>query len=209
VNVRTILKTAAPVMPVLTIDNPALAAPLADALAAGGMRVAEITLRTPGAIESIAAMRKAVPELLVGAGTVLTPEMMLAVKRAGGQFAVSPGFTEILADAAIEYQMPLLPGVVTAGEIQTAIERGYKDLKFFPAESAGGVTLLASYASVFRDICFCPTGGIKPGNMNDYLALKNVMCVGGSWVAPRKLIEAKDWQGITNLVASAQSTNCH
>ncbi|MBT8132055.1 MAG: bifunctional 4-hydroxy-2-oxoglutarate aldolase/2-dehydro-3-deoxy-phosphogluconate aldolase [Gammaproteobacteria bacterium] len=203
-SIRNVMQAAAPVMPVLVIDDEKHAVDLGRALLAGGMRVAEITLRTPGAIAAIRAMREELPELTVGAGTVLTPELMLAVKEAGGQFAVSPGFTPILAEAALEYQMPLLPGVVTAGEIQSAMEHGYRDLKFFPAGAAGGAALLGNYAGVFPDVRFCPTGGIKLKNMNDYLALPNVLCVGGSWVAPRDLVAAGDWQSITRLVAAAQ-----
>ncbi len=204
-NVRMILENAAPVMPVLTIDDPELAVPLGQALLDGGMRVVEITLRTPAAIESIAAMREALPELIVGAGTVLTAKLMGAVKNAGGQFAVSPGHTTTLAEAANQCDMPFMPGVVTAGEIQAAMEQGFESLKLFPAEAVGGAALLSGYASVFPGVRFCPTGGIKIENMDRYLSLPNVLCVGGSWIAPRNLVLARNWQSITRLATQAMS----
>ncbi len=202
-NIRSLLETAAPVMPVLTIQRVEDAVPLADALAAGGLRVLEITLRTDAAIDAISAIRETRPTLVVGAGTVLTPKQMGAVSTAGGQFAVSPGLTATLVEAAEECEMPYLPGVVTAGEIQHAMEAGLDALKFFPAAAAGGPGLLKNYASVFPQAIFCPTGGIRLDNMRDYLGLKNVGCVGGSWIAPRQLVDDGDWAAIERLARQA------
>jgi len=192
-------------MPVLTIEESELAVPLAEALVAGGMRAVEVTLRTPVAIAAIANIRQALPELIVGAGTVVTPRLMHEVQKAGGQFAVSPGFSTALGAAAQECGLPFLPGVVTASEIQIAMEHGLENLKFFPAEHAGGVKLLSSYASVFADIRFCPTGGIREDNMAHYLELSNVTCVGGSWIAPRDMIAKQNWNSISKRAAKAMS----
>lgn len=202
-NIDAILAAAAPVMPVLTIRDASTAPALADALAAGGLRVLEITLRSADAVEAIEAVRSSRPDLVVGAGTVLSATQMRAVADAGAQFAVSPGFTPALAQSAVQAGLPYLPGVVTAGEIQSALERGLGALKFFPAAAAGGATLLANYASVFPDVRFCPTGGIGPDNMCDYLALPNVACIGGSWLAPSRLIDSRDWAAITQRVTAA------
>lgn len=202
-NIRTLLEQASPVMPVLTLDDPDAALLLGRTLLDAGMDVIEITLRTPAALDCIKALRQSLPELTVGAGTVLTPALMRAVNDAGGQFAVSPGFSVKLVEAARECDMPFLPGVVTASEVQTAMEQGYDTLKFFPASAVGGAPLLSGYASVFPDVCFCPTGGISIGNMDQYLQLPNVACVGGSWVAPKRLVSAADWDAIGNLARQA------
>ncbi len=205
-NIDEILTNAAPVMPVLTIRDASTALALADALAEGGLRVLEITLRSAEAVDAIEAVRSSRPELIVGAGTVLSPTQMQAVADAGAQFAVSPGLTHTLAQAATRSALPYLPGVVTAGEIQFAMEHGLDALKFFPATPAGGPKLLSSYASVFPEVRFCPTGGIGPDNMADYLGLPNVACIGGSWLAPSRLIEQGDWAAITARVRTALQT---
>lgn len=190
-------------MPVVTVDDPDSGVALARALASGGLGAIEVTLRTPAAMAAIRAIRSTVPDLLVGAGTVVTPALMGQVSDAGGQFAVSPGFSPALDAAARECSLPYLPGVVTASEVQAATEQGLKDLKFFPAQAVGGASLLRNYAAVFPDVRFCPTGGVNEDNMSDYLQLANVVCVGGSWLAPRELIRAGDWEAISALAAGA------
>lgn len=202
-NIDDVLAQAAPIMPVLTIDDADHAVRLADALLEGGISVVEITLRTAAAIEAIEAVRRSCPEVTVGAGTVLSPLQMRAVRDAGGQFAVSPGFTSKLAKAAQQTGLPYLPGTVTAGEIQHALEHDLTSLKFFPAEAAGGAKLLSNFAAVFPDLRFCPTGGIGAANAHEYLSLKNVVCVGGSFVAPSALVRAGDWAAITRHTREA------
>lgn len=198
-----VLDAAAPVMPVVVIDEARHALPLADALAAGGMRVIEITLRTTAALDAIEAIRSGRPDMLVGAGTVLSPLQLQAVAEAGAQFAVSPGLTPTLLAAARQPSFPFLPGAITPAEVQLGLEAGYNALKFFPAEAAGGTRMLASFASVYPELAFCPTGGINADNVGDYLSLPNVSCVGGSWVAPRKLVIDQDWNEITRLARAA------
>ncbi|MGC9370323.1 MAG: bifunctional 4-hydroxy-2-oxoglutarate aldolase/2-dehydro-3-deoxy-phosphogluconate aldolase [Paracoccaceae bacterium] len=192
----------APVIPVLVVEDPADAAPLARALVAGGLPVLEVTLRTPAALEVIAEMAK-VEGGVVGAGTLLTPEDVAAAKAAGARFGVSPGSTDALLTACKAEDMPLLPGAATASEAMQLLEYGYSVQKFFPAEAAGGVAMLKSLAAPLPQVRFCPTGGISPDNAEDYLALRNTLCVGGSWVAPKELVARKDWDGITALAARA------
>ncbi|WP_375571523.1 bifunctional 4-hydroxy-2-oxoglutarate aldolase/2-dehydro-3-deoxy-phosphogluconate aldolase [Seohaeicola saemankumensis] len=192
----------APVIPVLVIHDPAHARPLAQALVAGGLPVLEVTLRTPAALEVIAEMGH-VAGAVVGAGTVLSPADVRAVKAAGAGFAVSPGATDRLLAACEDSALPLLPGAATATEAMALLERGYTTQKFFPAEVAGGAAALRALSSPLPQITFCPTGGIGPGNAADYLGLPNVVCVGGSWVAPSGMIASGDWAGITALARAA------
>ncbi|MGA0539152.1 bifunctional 4-hydroxy-2-oxoglutarate aldolase/2-dehydro-3-deoxy-phosphogluconate aldolase [Neotabrizicola sp. VNH66] len=192
----------APVVPVLVIEDLAHAAPLAQALVAGGLPALEVTLRTPCALDAIRAMA-AVPGGVVGAGTLLTPADVKAAKAAGATFGVSPGATERLLDACAEHDLPLLPGAVTASEIMALLEKGYNVLKFFPAEQSGGAAFLKSIGSPIPQVKFCPTGGIGIRNAGDYLSQKNILCVGGSWVAPKDAMARGDWAAITALAAEA------
>ena len=195
------LLARAPVIPVLTLDDPDAAADLGRALVAGGLPVLEVTLRTPTALESIRRMAAEVEGAVVGAGTITRPSDLEAVAEAGGRFAVSPGLTPDLAQAAGDVDVPLLPGVMTPSEAMGARDRGFSTLKLFPARPAGGIALLKAMAGPLADLAFCPTGGISSNDFRDYLALPNVLCVGGSWVAPRDAIRAGDWQRITQLAA--------
>lgn len=192
----------APVIPVLVIEDPAHARPLAEALVAGGLPMLEVTLRTPAALEAIRLMAE-VEGGIVGAGTLLTPADVAAAKAAGAKFGVSPGATARLLDACEAADLPTLPGAATASEMMALIERGYSTAKFFPAETAGGVSGLKSLGSPLPQLSFCPTGGITPANAPDYLRLPNVLCVGGSWVAPKALLEKGDWAAITELARAA------
>lgn len=192
-----------PVIPVLTIRSVTQAAPLARALYDGGLRALEVTLRTPAALQAISKMRQAVPDAIVGAGTLLTAADVRAAVSAGAQFGVSPGFTESLLDAAEEAGLPMLPGVATPGEAMRALERGLDILKFFPAEGNGGRAVLNAWAAPLPQIRFCPTGGIGPENAGGYLKLPNVLCVGGSWVAPKTAVETGDWAVVERLAAEA------
>ncbi len=193
---------AAPVIPVIVIEDAAAAVPMAQALVRGGLRVLEVTLRTPAALAALRAMAQ-VEGAIVGAGTVLSPALFDDAIDAGARFAVAPGLTPTLAAAARERPVPLLPGAVTASEVMAAREAGFRWLKLFPAEAVGGLALLKSFASVFPDVGFCPTGGIDARNAAQYLALPNVACVGGSWVAPADAVRAGDWARITQLAAEA------
>ncbi|MGD2133738.1 MAG: bifunctional 4-hydroxy-2-oxoglutarate aldolase/2-dehydro-3-deoxy-phosphogluconate aldolase [Maricaulaceae bacterium] len=190
---------AAPVMAVVTVDDAASAVGLARALVAGGARTVEITLRTPGALDAIKAVAAEVPEAIVGAGTVLNARDYERAVEAGARFVVSPGATQALYDAADGASIPFLPGVATASEIMTGLERGHRRFKFFPAESAGGASAVSSFAGPFADVRFCPTGGITVERAKDYLALPNVACVGGSWLAPKGAIAEGRWDEITAL----------
>lgn len=192
----------APIIPVLVLDDLAHAAPLAQALVAGGLPALEVTLRTPCALDAIRAMAD-VPGGIVGAGTLLAPDDIRAAKAAGASFGVSPGATPRLIAASVEIGLPLLPGAVTASEVMALWEQGYDMLKFFPAEAAGGAPALKSIGGPIPQVKFCPTGGITPQNAASYLALPNVICAGGSWVAPKDLMVAGDWAGITALAAAA------
>ncbi|MFT4046335.1 MAG: bifunctional 4-hydroxy-2-oxoglutarate aldolase/2-dehydro-3-deoxy-phosphogluconate aldolase [Solimonas sp.] len=191
--------TAAPVMPVIVIERIEDAVPLARALVAGGVRVLEVTLRTPVAADAIRAMVDAVPEAIVGAGTILNEGDLQRAQAAGAAFGVSPGATPALLDAVRASGLPFLPGVMTPSDIMAALAAGLRAVKFFPAVPAGGVEMLKAFAGPFPQLRFCPTGGISPATAPDFLALPNVDCIGGSWLAPRKLVEAGDWQAITAL----------
>ncbi len=192
----------APVVPVLVIDDLAHAAPLAQALVAGGLPALEVTLRTPCALDAIRAMSQ-VPGGVVGAGTLLTPADVKAAKAAGATFGVSPGATDRLIAACEEEGLPLLPGAATASEIMVLLEKGYTVQKFFPAEQAGGAAYLKSIGSPIPQVKFCPTGGISLKIAPDYLSLKNILCVGGSWVAPKDAMAKGDWATITALAREA------
>ena len=206
--IRDVLALA-PVIPVLSVEKLEHAAPLAKALVAGGLKVLEITLRTDAALAVIEAMRKAVPEAVVGAGTLVRPADFARVANVGAQFAVSPGLTPQLAEAATTVSYPLLPGVITPGEIIQALHFGYDTLKFFPAQPAGGIPMLQSFAPVFANVAFCPTGGISRETAPNFLKLKNVLCVGGSWVAPQALLDKGDWTGIEALARDAAGLPRH
>ena len=192
----------APVVPVLVIEDLAHAAPLARALVAGGLPALEVTLRTPAALEAIRIMAE-VPGGVVGAGTLLTPADVKAAKAAGARFGVSPGATPRILDACAEYELPLLPGAATASEIMILLEMGFTVQKFFPAEQAGGAGYLKSIGGPIPQVSFCPTGGIGLKNARDYLGLPNILCVGGSWVAPKDAMARGDWAAITALAAEA------
>lgn len=193
----------APVVPVLVIDDLDKAVPLAEALVAGGLRALEITLRTPVALQAIRAIADAVPGAEIGVGTLRTADDVKASVDAGARFGVSPGFSETVMDAADRAGLPMLPGVATPSEAMAAAERGLTILKFFPAEANGGVPVLSAWASPLAGLKFCPTGGISAGNAADYLSLPNVLCVGGSWVAPKSAVDASDWGRITELAREA------
>ena len=190
---------------VAVIDQPDDAVPLAEALLAGGLNVIEVTFRTAGAAESIARIRKSVPQIAVGAGTLLTPDQVKRAVDAGAQFGVSPGLSEAVSEAAHEHKMSLFPGVITPGEVMRALELGWKQLKFFPSETFGGVNALKALIGPFghTGIGFIPTGGITAATLPNYLAIKHVAAVGGSWMADRKLVAEKSWEKITTLTAEA------
>lgn len=194
----------APVVPVLVIDDLAHAPRLAEALVAGGLPALEVTLRTPVALEAIRMMAE-VPGGVVGAGTLLTPADVKAAKAAGAKFGVSPGATQRLLDACAEYELPLLPGAATASEVMVLLELGYTVQKFFPAEQSGGAAYLKSIGSPIPQVKFCPTGGITLKNARDYLGLSNILCVGGSWVAPKDAMLRGDWAAITTLAREANA----
>jgi len=192
-----------PVVPVMVIHRLEHAVPLARALVAGGIRVLEITLRTPVAVEAIAAISREVPDAIVGAGTVTRGEELDAIAAAGAVFAISPGLTPELLDVANRGPIPLIPGIATISELMTGLARGYDHFKFFPAGPAGGVKMLQAFAGPFPRVTFCPTGGISADNYREYLALPNVACVGGSWVAPQGAMDQGDWNRITALAREA------
>jgi len=193
---------AAPVIPVIVIDDASIAFDLGSALVAGGLPVLEITLRTSAALDAIREM-SAIKGAFVGAGTVLTESQASAAKQAGATFAVSPGATDMVLQGCMDQDLPVLPGAATASEAMRLLERGYVFQKFFPAEASGGAPALKSFASPLPQITFCPTGGVSPTNAMDYLSLPNVKCVGGSWVVPKDLVAAKDWSGIEALAKEA------
>lgn len=201
-NVKELMQVA-PVIPVLVIDDVTKARPLAEALVAGGLKVLEVTLRTPQALPAMELMSE-VPGAIVGVGTALDGDDLKRAQDSGAQFAVSPGYTSALGKAARDIQLPLLPGIMTPADIMRARDDGYSELKFFPASQAGGAALLKGFSGPFIDAVFCPTGGINASNANEYLALPNVLCVGGSWVAPASLVDQEDWQGITALAAACE-----
>ncbi|WP_280190773.1 bifunctional 4-hydroxy-2-oxoglutarate aldolase/2-dehydro-3-deoxy-phosphogluconate aldolase [Delftia sp. PS-11] len=192
----------APVIPVIVLHDIAHAVPMAQALVAGGIRVLEVTLRTPQGLASIEAIARAVPEAIVGAGTVRSANDARAAASAGARFAVSPGYTSALGQACRDLQLPLLPGVATSGEIMAAQADGFDELKFFPAVQAGGTAMLKAWQGPFGDVRFCPTGGISPGNAAEFLALSNVVCVGGSWLVPADALARGNWEQITALASA-------
>ncbi len=192
-----------PVIPVLTVDDAGHAGPLARALVEGGLKVLEVTLRTAAALEAIETIAREVPAAIVGAGTLRTPGDVARAARAGARFGVSPGLTPALLARAEALELPFLPGVATPSEAMAAAERGYRVLKFFPAESCGGAAALSAWASPLAGLEFCPTGGIGPDNAPDYLRLANVACIGGSWIAPQARIRAGDWSAIRESAAAA------
>lgn len=195
--------TAAPVIPVLIVEDPAKAVPMAEALVRGGLPAIEITLRTPRALEAIKLVADNVEGAIPGAGTVLDQKQYDAAVEAGSKFIVSPGATPRLLDIADQHEVPLLPGASSASEVMALLERGYERLKFFPAEQAGGAPFLKSLSSPLAAAKFCPTGGVSLAKAKDYLSLPNVLCVGGSWIADAKAIENEDWAGIEERARAA------
>lgn len=192
VSAESILTTG-PVVPVIVINTLEQAVPLAKALVAGGVRVLEVTLRTDCALEAIRLIAQEVPEAIVGAGTVTNAEQLRQVTEAGAQFAISPGLTVGLLQAAVAGSIPLIPGISTVSELMQGMDYGLKEFKFFPAEANGGVKALQAIAGPFSHIRFCPTGGISPSNYRSYLALKSVLCIGGSWLIPADALESGDY----------------
>ncbi|MBG0817710.1 bifunctional 4-hydroxy-2-oxoglutarate aldolase/2-dehydro-3-deoxy-phosphogluconate aldolase [Planomonospora sp. ID82291] len=193
----------APVVPVVVIDDPETAVPLARALVAGGLPVIEVTLRTPAALEAIRRIAAEVPDAVIGAGTVRSARDVAASVEAGSRFLVSPGSTAALVDAMEDGGVPFLPGVATASEVMALAERGLTEMKFFPAEAAGGLPYLKSLGGPLPDVRFCPTGGIKLATAPDYLALPNVGCVGGTWLTPADALASGDYARIEKLAAEA------
>jgi 2-dehydro-3-deoxyphosphogluconate aldolase/(4S)-4-hydroxy-2-oxoglutarate aldolase len=194
----------APVIPVIVLNDVAHAVPMARALVAGGIRMLEVTLRTPQALACMEAIARDVPEAVLGAGTVRSQADAQAAVNAGARFAVSPGYTSALGHACRALGLPLLPGVATGSEIMQAQADGYQQLKFFPAVQAGGLAMLKAWSGPFFDVDFCPTGGLTPENAPQFLALPNVRCVGGSWLVPADALAAGDWARITALAAQAK-----
>ncbi|MGW4566301.1 bifunctional 4-hydroxy-2-oxoglutarate aldolase/2-dehydro-3-deoxy-phosphogluconate aldolase [Streptomyces sp. NPDC004561] len=193
----------APVVPVLVLSDAADAVPLARALVAGGLPAVEVTLRTPAALDAVRAIAGEVPGAVVGAGTVITPEQAGACVRAGARFLVSPGWTEALLEAMRGSGVPFLPGVSTTSEVVALLERGVREMKFFPAQAAGGTAYLRSLAGPLPQARFCPTGEIGPATAPEYLALPNVGCVGGSWMVPPDAVAARDWARVEALAREA------
>ncbi|EHR70455.1 Entner-Doudoroff aldolase [Burkholderiales bacterium JOSHI_001] len=199
------LTQAGPVIPVIVLDRVADAVPLAEALVAGGVRVLEVTLRTPVALQCIAAIARAVPQAIVGAGTVRSAADARAARDAGCRFAVSPGYTAEVGAACRDAGLALLPGVATASEVMAANADGLNFLKFFPATAAGGIPMLKALGGPFPDVVFCPTGGITPETAPQFLALPNVKVCGGSWLTPADAMAKGDWARITQLARAAQA----
>lgn len=199
------IMTLAPVIPVVVVEEVASAVALARALVAGGLPAIEVTLRTPIAMEALKAIADEVEGAFAGAGTVVTPAQIKQVEAAGAKFMVSPGAAANLLDAADDSALPLLPGTATASEVMALGERGYSHMKFFPGSLAGGAPYLKALSGPLPQYSFCPTGGVSLANASEYLALQNVLCVGGSWVAPKNLVEAGDWDAITKLASDAAS----
>lgn len=194
-----------PVIPVIVIDRVEDALPLAEALLAGGVKVLEVTLRTPAGLPAIETIARHLPEAVVGVGTVLNADDARRASEAGARFAVSPGYTPEVGAACKALGLPLLPGVATSSEIMAALADGFSFLKLFPAEAVGGIPLLKSWASPFGQVSFCPTGGITNATASNYLALPNVRCVGGSWLTPTDAVRAGDWARITQLARDTQA----
>jgi len=197
--------TDAAVIPVIVLSDVAHAVPLARALLAGGIRMLEVTLRTPAALACIEAIAREVPQAVAGAGTVRSAADAQAAALAGARFAVSPGYTPAVGKACHDLRLPLLPGVATGSEIMMAQEGGYSALKFFPAQQAGGAAMLKAWSGPFNEVRFCPTGGIGIGNAPEFLAIPNVVCVGGSWLTPADAVANGDWARITRLAQEAAS----
>ncbi|MEK9968228.1 MAG: bifunctional 4-hydroxy-2-oxoglutarate aldolase/2-dehydro-3-deoxy-phosphogluconate aldolase [Ferrovibrio sp.] len=195
--------TRSPVIPVLVVEDAGQAVPLAKALVAGGIPVLEITLRSAAALEAIKRIAAEVPDAVVGAGTVLNPAQFAAAQLAGARFVISPGATEALYFTAKDTELPYLPAVATASEIMRAMEHGFYRAKFFPAESSGGIAALKGFGGPFPDMKFCPTGGITEANLRSYTALPSVFAAGGSWLAPKEMLQKGDWAGITALAKKA------
>ncbi|MCB2041505.1 MAG: bifunctional 4-hydroxy-2-oxoglutarate aldolase/2-dehydro-3-deoxy-phosphogluconate aldolase [Rhodoferax sp.] len=193
----------APVIPVIVLHDVAHAVPMARALVAGGIRMLEVTLRTTQALACMEAIARDVPEAVLGAGTVRNPADAKAAAAAGARFAVSPGYTSAVGQACRDLGLPLLPGVATGSEIMMAQEDGLSELKFFPALQAGGTAMLKAWSGPFGDVRFCPTGGVSPSNAAEFLALPNVVCVGGSWLVPSDALARGDWARITQLAREA------
>jgi 2-dehydro-3-deoxyphosphogluconate aldolase/(4S)-4-hydroxy-2-oxoglutarate aldolase len=193
----------APVIPVIVLHDVAHAVPMARALVAGGIRMLEVTLRTPQALACMEAIAKEVPGAVVGAGTVRSAADAAAAAKAGARFAVSPGYTKTVGQACRDHGLSLLPGVATGSEIMMALEDGYTELKFFPAMQAGGPAMLKAWSGPFFDVKFCPTGGVTPGNALEFLSLPNVACVGGSWLVPADALAQGDWACIERLAREA------
>lgn len=193
------------IVPVIVIDDAADAVPLARALVAGGLSALEVTLRTPAGLHAIEAIAAEVPEAAVGAGTLKMPGDAQRVKDAGGQFAVSPGYTQAMGSACSDVDLPLLPGVATASELMLAYADGLRFMKFFPAVAAGGVPVLRALGGPFPEVSFCPTGGITIDTAPNFLALTNVPVCGGTWLTPKKLLAEKDWDAITALARQCQT----
>lgn len=202
-NLSRAILAQAPVVPVLSISDIGHAVPLARALVAGGIPVLEVTLRTRVGLDAIRAIRDAVPEAIVGAGTVRSGADFAAAVEAGSRFIVTPGLTQGILDAAATAEVPLIPGVATVSEMMRALDHGMDCLKFFPAEASGGAAALKGFAGPFPDVAFCPTGGVGLHNIDEYLALKSVITVGGTWLTPDSLLAAGDWEGITAIASEA------
>ena len=202
---RTIkdIMAISPIVPVMVINNVEHAVPLAHALVKGGLKVLEITLRTPAALESIRRIRAEVPEAIVGAGTIINIETLNKAIDAGAEFIVSPGTTDKMIDAALATGIPLLPGIANPSQAMRLLEKGITEMKFFPAEAAGGIPMLKSIGAPIPQISFCPTGGVSQKNVKEYYNLSNVACVGGSWMCAASLVDAEDWDEITRLSIEA------
>lgn len=194
---------AGPVVPVLVIHDVAHAIPIAKALMAGGIKVLEVTLRTPAALDVIRTIAKEVPDAIIGAGTVTNAQQLKEVTEAGAKFAISPGMTADLLQAGADGTIPLIPGISSISDLMKAKDAGYTYLKFFPAEASGGIKAIKSIGGPFPEVTFCPTGGIGPANYLEYLSLSNVACVGGSWLAPDDAIQNGNWDAITTLAKDA------
>ncbi len=192
-----------PIVPVVVIENIKDAVPLAQSLIEGGIPIIEVTLRSSCALEAIELIAKNVPKMRVGAGTILNPTQLEQAQNRGAEFLISPGLTIKLLEYAKKKDMPLIPGVSSSSEVMQALELGYNALKFFPAEYCGGVKLLNAFNGPFKGVKFCPTGGISADNMHSYLNLENVLCVGGSWLTPKNLIQNKEWDKITGICKRA------
>ncbi|MDU9787004.1 bifunctional 4-hydroxy-2-oxoglutarate aldolase/2-dehydro-3-deoxy-phosphogluconate aldolase [Helicobacter pylori] len=192
-----------PIVPVVVIENIKDAVPLAQSLIEGGIPIIEVTLRSSCALEAIELIAKNVPKMRVGAGTILNPTQLEQAQNRGAEFLISPGLTIKLLEHAKKKDMPLIPGVSSSSEVMQALEWGYSALKFFPAEYCGGVKLLNAFNGPFKGVKFCPTGGISADNMRSYLNLENVLCVGGSWLTPKNLIQNKEWDKITEICKRA------